>query len=137
MDDHERNKLLERLDRSVSTVGARIPDQLTVLGEPVDLREFVFEINRMDAVPPEERERVEETKRKLRRERERRRERIEEGDISYKEGEQLVKDIIGIDRALNGLENLEASDIETDAERRAVADQKRWQSFLKQILGED
>jgi hypothetical protein len=135
--EYERKQLLERLDRSGSTVGLDIPERITVQGESVDLREFVFEIKRLESVPSGERERVQTAKSNLRRERLQRRQRIEDGEISYEEGEALVESILGIDRALNALESLGPTDLEAEARRREVADRKRWMSFLKQVLGHD
>jgi len=135
--EYERKQLLERLDRAGSTIGADIPERITIQGEEVALREFVFEIKRRETVPPGERERVEEAKSNLRRERLQRRQRIEDGEISYEEGERLAEAVVGIDRALNALENLGPTDLEGEAKRKEMADQKRWMSFLKQVLGHE
>ncbi len=137
MKAYQRKQLLERVGRDGSTVGATIPDTISVQGEQLDLRTFVFEINRRETIPPGERERVETAKRNLRRERVERLDRIETGEISYAEGEQLADSIIGIDRALNALDQLEPVDLEAEAERQATADRKRWTRFLQKALGHD
>ncbi len=134
MKQFERKQLLERIERESATVGASIPDQITVQGEEIDLREFVFEIRRRDTVPRGERERVENAKRNLRRERLQRKQRIEDGDITREEGERLAEAIIGLDRALNELENL-AVDVEAEAQAQETADRKRWTKFLQKALG--
>jgi hypothetical protein len=54
----ERKQLLERIQRESATVGATIPDEITVQGEEIDLQQLVFEIRRRDTTPPGERERV-------------------------------------------------------------------------------
>ncbi len=135
--EYERKQLLERLDRAGSTVGVDIPERITVQGEPVDLREFVFEIKRHESIPSGERERVKKAKSNLRRERLQRRQRIEDEEMSYDEGEAIVESILGIDRALNALESLGPTDLESEARQQEVADRKRWMSFLKQVLGQD
>ena len=135
MKEYERKRLLERVEREAATVGATIPETIEVQGEPVDLREFVFEIRRRDAIPAGERERVERAKKNLRRERLQRRQRLEEADISRAEGEELAAAIVGIDRALNGLEQLGPVDLEAEADRQAAADTKRWMQFLRKALG--
>jgi len=135
--EFERKQLLERVEREGATVGADIPETIDVQGEPIDLREFVFEIKRRDTVPSGERDRVERAKKNLRRERIERKQRIEEGDITFAEGEQLVESIVGIDRALNALESLGPTDLEREAAAQEAADQKRWMSFLKQALGRE
>ncbi|MEF8773984.1 MAG: DUF5788 family protein [Halobacteriales archaeon] len=137
MNEIERDRLLERIQRESATVGASIPDRITVQGEAVDLQEFVFEVKRRETVPPGERERVERAKRNLRRERLARKQRLEDGDITREEGERIVEAIVGIDRALNALESLEPTDVEAEAERAEAVDRKRWINFLRQVLGRD
>ncbi len=137
MQEYERKQLLERVDREGATVGADIPETITVQGEPVDLQEFVFEIKRRETVPSGERDAVEQAKRNLRRERIDRLEQIEEGAISREKGEKLATAIIGIDRALNALESLGPTDLEREQQAKQAADQKRWMSFLKKALGDD
>ncbi|WP_411965613.1 DUF5788 family protein [Haloferax sp. YSMS24] len=137
MKEFERKQLLERVNREGATVGTQIPDRIDIQGEQIDLKQFVFEIKRRDTIPPGERERVDEAKRNLRRERLERLQPIEDGEISYEEGRSLVDDIIGIDRALNALEQLKATDLEQESKLQNAADQKRWMNFLKKALGRD
>jgi hypothetical protein len=135
--EYERKRLLERIDREASTVGADVPDEIRLDGEPFPLREFVFEVRSLDGVPPERRERVEWAKKQLRRARLERRQRIEEDDISKEEGERLVEDVVGIDRALNALSDLGPTDVEAAAASQERADQKRWFQFLRKALGHE
>ena len=137
MKEYERKGLLERVNREAATVGAAIPDEIEIQGEPIELQSFVFEIERRETVPPGERERVEQAKRNLRRERLERLERIEENEVSYERGESLAASIIGIDRALEALDGLNDLDPETEAQRQETADRKRWMNFLKKALGRD
>lgn len=137
MKEFQRKQLLERVNREGATIGASIPDEIEVQEEILDLQEFVFEIKRRDTIPSGERDRVDQAKRNLRRERIERLEKIEENEVSYKEGEQLVESIIGIDRALNALEQLEPVDLEQEAKVQEAADKKRWMSFLNKALGRD
>jgi hypothetical protein len=135
--EFERKQLLERVNREGATVGATIPETIDVQGEVVDLQAFVFEIKRRETVPKGERERVERAKKNLRRERLQRLQRIEDGEVSYAEGERLVESIIGIDRALNALEGLGPANLEREAEAQEAADRKRWMKFLRKALGHD
>ncbi|MFB6281741.1 MAG: DUF5788 family protein [Haloferacaceae archaeon] len=137
MKEYQRKQLLERVEREGATVGASIPERIEVQGEPIDLQEFVFEIKRRDSVPPGERERVERAKRNLRRERLDRLGRIEDGEVSFEEGERLARSVIGIDRALEALEGLDAADLEREAAATEAADRKRWMKFLRKALGRD
>ena len=133
--EYERKQLLERIDREGATVGVRIPEEIELDGEPFDLRSFVFEVKRHDAVPEADRERVEAAKRRLRRERVARQRTIEAGEVSYEEGRAMADAVLGIDRALNALDSLEPTDLEAEASTRAMADRKRWLRFLKQVTG--
>ena len=135
--EFERKRLLERIGREGATVGADIPEEIDIQGEEVALQEFVFEIRRRETVPAGERERVERAKRNLRRERLQRKQRIEDGDISYEEGEDLASAIVGIDRALGALDQLGPVDIEREAQAREAADRKRWMDFLRKALGDE
>jgi hypothetical protein len=135
--EFERKQLLERVEREGATVGADIPDEIEVQGETVALQEFVFEIRQRETVPSGERERVERAKRNLRRERLQRKQRIEAGEISYEEGEELARAVIGIDRALNALEQLGTVDLEREAQAQEAADRKRWMKFLRKALGHE
>lgn len=137
MKEFQRKQLLERVNREAATVGAEIPDAIDVQGEEIELRDFVFEIKRRDTIPSGERERVEEAKRNLRRERRQRLQQIEDGEISYEKGEYLAESIVGIDRALSALEQLRPVDLEQESSVQATADQKRWVRFLKQALGHE
>ena len=137
MKEYEREILLERIGREGATVGADIPERIDVQGESVDLQEFVFEIKRRETVPPGERERVERAKKNLRRERLERKQLIEDREVDFDEGEEVAGAIIGIDRALNALESLGPTDIETEQQRKEAADTKRWMNFLQQALGRD
>ncbi|WP_049937050.1 DUF5788 family protein [Haloplanus natans] len=137
MKEFERKQLLERVNREGATVGADIPERITVQGEEVDLQRFVFEIKRRETVPAGERERVDRAKKNLRRERLQRLQRIEDDEVSYEEGKQLVESIIGIDRALNALEQLGPANLEREAQAQEAADRKRWMSFLKKALGHE
>ncbi|MEF8780441.1 MAG: DUF5788 family protein [Haloferacaceae archaeon] len=137
MKDYQRKVLLERVNREGATIGASIPETIELEGEEVELRAFVFEVKRRETIPEGERERVETAKRNLRRERLRRLDRLETGELSYAEGERLAESIVGIDRALEALEQLRPVDLEAEEKRQEAADRKRWMSFLRQALGHD
>jgi len=134
---YQQKQLLERIGRDGATVGARLPEAIDVQGETLDLQQFVFEIKRRDTIPPGERDRVETAKRNLRRERVERVELIENNEVSYEEGVDHADAIVGIDRALNALDQLDPVDLEAEAKRQEAADQKRWTKFLKKALGHE
>ena len=137
MQEFERKQLLERIEREGATVGMDIPDEITVQEERIDLQSFVFEIQRRETIPRGERERVDQAKKNLRRERLERKQLLEEGEVSYERGEELAEAIIGIDRALNALEQLGPANLEQEAQAQEAADTKRWMSFLRKALGHE
>lgn len=137
MQRYERKQLLERAERESATIGASIPDEIEVQNREFPLREFVFEVKRLDSVPAEKREEVAEAKKLLRRERNDRKERLEAASITKAEGEEIVEAIVGIDRALNALESLGPTNIEREARAKEAADTKRWYSFVGDVLGWD
>jgi hypothetical protein len=112
-------------------VGREIPDELTVQGTTIDVKEFVFECKRLDAVPESERERVEAVKTELRRERLERKQRLEREDVTRQEGERLVESIHGIDRALNALEGLDAPSIGEDLRQKQLEDARELLSLIR------
>ena len=137
MQTFERKVLLERVDREGATIGATIPEVIEVQGESVRLREFVFEVKRLDSVPEDRMEEVASLKKLLRRERLQRRQRLEEADISKEEGEEIVDVIVGLDRALHALENLGPTNLAAEERAANAADKKRWFSFLRDVLGHE
>ncbi|WP_436934477.1 DUF5788 family protein [Halovenus marina] len=135
MEEFERKRLLERIEREGATIGAEIPDAIQIQGEEINLQEFVFEIRRRDTIPAGERDRVERAKKNLRRERLQRKQRIEDEQMTVEEGKRLARSIIGIDRALNELQTLDPPDIEQEAQLEETKDRKRWMQFLRKALG--
>ena len=108
-----------------------MPDELAVQGTTIDVKEFVFECKRLDTVPDSERERVEEVKTMLRRERLERKQRVEREDITHEEGERLVESIHGIDRALNALEGLETPDIGEELRQKKLEGARELLSLIR------
>lgn len=137
MEEYQRKQLLERIGRDGATVGVTLPESIEIQGEEIDLRSFVFEIKRRDTIPQGERDRVEQAKRNLRRERTERLARIDNNEVSYEDGQSLAASIIAIDRALNALEQLGPTDLQAEADRQTAADTKRWMNFLKKALGRE
>ena len=137
MKAYQQKQLLERIGRDGATVGRQLPEGIEIQGETIDLREFVFEIKRRETIPSGERDRVETAKRNLRRERVERVELIENNEVSYEEGQDHVEAIVGIDRALNALDQLEPVDLEAETKRQDAADKKRWTKFLQKALGHE
>lgn len=133
MNDRQRQRLLDRIRRKSATIGEELPETVTVQGTEVNLREFVFECKRLDTIPEDERDRIEEMKRRLKRERLARKQRVAEADISYEEGEALVESITGIDRALTALEGLDSPDLSEKLRRKKLEDARDLLAMIEQL----
>jgi len=130
MNERTRRRLLEKLRRPSGTVGGEIPDELTVQGETVDVKAFLFECERLDGIPESERERLESLKRSLQRERLDRKQRLEREDLTAEEGEAIVRRVRGIDRALNALEGLDSASIEERLRRKQLEDAEELRTLM-------
>jgi hypothetical protein len=133
MDDAERAELLERVNRKGATIGTSLPETVTVDDEELPLAEFVIETRKVPGVPPEHRDLLDDAKRTLRTERAQRLERLEEAPLDVETAETLADEIVGIDRALNALENIRQPDYGDTAKTAAIDDHKRWATFLDQL----
>ncbi|MFH5797067.1 DUF5788 family protein [Haladaptatus sp. CMAA 1911] len=132
MNERQRRRLLDRIQRPSATVGKQMVDELTIQGTTIDVQEFVFECKRLEAIPESERAAVEEMKTKLKRERLARKQRIEREEMTEEEGERLVRSIHGIDRALNALEGLDSPSIEEEMRLKKLKDARELLSLIRQ-----
>ena len=130
MDDAAREKLLRRVNRQGATVGASLPETVSIGDEELPLAEFVIETRKVPGVPPEHRDLLADAKKTLRSERARRLERLESDPLERGEAETLADEIVGIDRALNALENIRKPDYGETARTATIDDHKRWTKFL-------
>jgi len=146
MDESEREAILDRVTSQSATVGASVPDTVTIDGSPVDLSEFIVETRAVETVPPDVERKVSSVKSTLRAERERRMARLrgERGETDAKDAhddapldretaERLADEIVGIDRALNALETIRHPDF-ADEHRSATLDgHERWLAFVDAV----
>lgn len=133
MNDAEREKLLKRLNRQSATVGASIPETLTVDGNEIELKEFLIETRKIETLPPETSELVSRARQLFATEREKRVERLKNDQLTFEEAEQLADEIIGIDRARNALKTIRHPSFGDEASSATIDDHKRWLSFLDSI----
>jgi hypothetical protein len=132
--DRRREELLERVTRKTATVGQRIPTAVDIQGTEMNLKEFVWETKRQGTVPPELRDRVREVRQNLTTERNERKERLESAELTESEAETLAESIVGIDRALAALQNLQEPDLAESARKQEIENNRRWVNFLDNIL---
>lgn len=133
IDEDERAALLERVNKKTATVGASMPDTVTVGGTEVDLEAFVVETRKLERILPDTAARLEAAKRALRDERASRFDCLESDPLAPDAAEGLAEEIIGIDRALHSLENVRQPDYGDVARTASIEDHKRWVAFLDEI----
>ena len=88
---------------------------------------------RFDAVPPDERERIEELKRQFKRERLARKQRLAEAEITGEEGERPVDSIRGIDRAITAPEGRDSPSLTETLRHKETRDARRLLSLVEQM----
>lgn len=137
MDEAERENLLEKISSRSATVGHQLPERVTVQGAEMNLKEFVFQTESLDRLPPGERERIESVRQQIHEERQACKRRLEtEESLTREEGEELARKIIGLDRALNALRNLNRQgEFAEEARRQEIEDADRWISFVDRLTG--
>lgn len=137
MKPYERQALLDRIEREGATVGASIPDRLTVQDEAIPLREAVLSLHREAPLADDREAYRRDLVIRLRRERTRLIRELETADIGRPTAERIVEDVVGIDRALEVLGSIgDPVDIEAEIRRQELAEMERWRSFLKRARGE-
>ncbi|MEF8780173.1 MAG: DUF5788 family protein [Haloferacaceae archaeon] len=135
MNEKRREELLARIRRQGATVGASIPETVTVGEAQLPLREFLIETRKVEGVPPDARDLVRDTTRKLNGRREELVARLETAPLEDEEAERIADEIVGIDRAINALENLRRPTYGEETAGEALADHRRWLDFLRTIQG--
>ncbi|MFP4530824.1 MAG: DUF5788 family protein [Halodesulfurarchaeum sp.] len=128
-----RAELLERIGRRTATIGQQIPETVTIDGEPFELRDFVVETKSQGGVPTEKREAVRDVRKTLSRERTRRRERLANESLTEANAEELARTILGLDRALTALGNLDETDLKSRSHEEYVEGTRRWVEFVDQL----
>jgi len=133
MDEAEREQLLKRVNRQSATVGASIPETITVDGQELELKEFLVETRKIETLPPETSELVSRVRQRFAVEREHRLDRLKHDQLTSEEAEQLAEEIIGIDRARNALKTIRHPSFGEEARTNSIEDHKRWLSFVDSI----
>jgi hypothetical protein len=133
MDESERAELLRQVDRQSATVGATIPETVTIHGEELQLREFLIETRSVDRISAETSDIVSKAKRIFREERAERVDRLEDHPLDREQAERLADEIVGIDRALNALGTIRHPDFGDESHSATIEDHKRWLGFLESV----
>jgi hypothetical protein len=133
VDEERREELLDRISKRGSTIGAQIPEEVTIDDQTIALRSFVWETKKQGVVPPEKRESVQQVRAKLKRERDRLKDRLRNDPLSPDEAEELTETIVGIDRAISALKSLREPDLQEHAHEEYVESNRRWVNFIDQL----
>jgi len=128
-----REELLDEVRRNTATIGKRIPETVSVDGEPFELRAFVMETKSQGAIPPDRRESVRSVRNTLERERKRRLERLETASLTEPEATELADTILGLDRALTALSNLSEPSFESRSDRAEIDGTRQWLDFVDKL----
>ncbi|WP_435361828.1 DUF5788 family protein [Haloarchaeobius sp. DFWS5] len=120
MEEHRRDELLDQLRRSSARVGGSMPESVVLNDETVPLQQFYFEVSGRDQLSPTESERVEEVLRFLRRERLRLVQLVENDEVDYETGTELVTTVANLERAINAFESLEGSSIGEELRQKKI-----------------
>ncbi len=133
MDSADRHALIKRVSKQGATIGASLPETVTVHGEEIDLDAFLIETRKVDGVPPDAAEILSEAKREFQAARNEKYERLKHAPLNKAEAEALATEIIGIDRALNALRRIRRPQYGEESQAKQIEDYKRWLGFLDQI----
>jgi predicted Rdx family selenoprotein len=129
-----REELLDRIARRGSTIGQRIPEAVTIEGQEIALRSFVWETKKQGVVPPDKRESVQRVRATLNCERDRLKERLRDDPLTTEEAESIADTIVGLDRAITALKSLREPDLQKHAHEEYIESNKRWMNFINQLL---
>ncbi|MFB6188932.1 MAG: DUF5788 family protein [Halapricum sp.] len=134
MSADRRRELLKWISKPGSTIGERIPEEVTIDEQTIELRAFVWETKKQGVVPPDKRDSVLRVRSKLKRERNRLKDRLEDDPLSPDQAQSIAETIVGIDRAITALKSLREPDFSKHAHEEYVESNKRWVNFINQLL---
>jgi len=131
----ERRRILARIHSALGAVGARIPDAIDVGGKRLRLKDAVFTYLDKERLSAEDLEAVDNLSSALRERVARLEGSIAGDDISESRAIELMREVLGILRALDHLRKLGADPKKANLARATlmerVDDEKRWLAFLK------
>lgn len=124
----ERERLLGEIEDPASMVGTEIPDMVIWNGKEIRLRNEIWKLNHSGSEREKRKKELLEVLNNLIEENIKR---IRNEDITAEEGEEIVRETVGLKRAID---NLQKRDYEIeDEESREINDQKHWLKLIKRI----
>jgi hypothetical protein len=133
MDERQRDELLGKVRGTNSTIGADIPESITVDGETVPIREVYFEVSGHEELPAADRERVDAILSYLRRRRLALVQQIQRREVDYETGESLVDEVRDLDRAINAFESLEDPSLAEQVRREEIESARELVDMMRQF----
>lgn len=126
MDDSQRETYLTEITGDGATVGASIPDEIVVDGEEVNVKQKIFDEEcDADSLVVKLRRRKNSIKQQV----------SNDSDLTEEEASELVDKAIGIQRAIEMLQDSDES-ISAEAQQNEVKDQHRWKNFVDNVSTE-
>ncbi len=127
--NRERQELMRLMEDPATAVGIQIPGSIIWNGKEIKLRNEIWELTHDESEGERRKKELLEILNNLINEKI---ERIRTGDITMEEGEHLVEECVGLERAVDDLQNRNR-DIEEDMKNREIKDHKRWLKFIKRV----
>jgi hypothetical protein len=133
MEDSAVKKYISMIEKDSSTVGVKIPENIEIRNENINLKEIVLEVNRDSDLENEYGLTELELKKLLRREKNDLVSKIEDGEVSEEEAEEIVNKVRKIDRSLNSITSDREESLEKKIKRKEAMKEKKWRNFIKKI----
>ena len=135
LEPDERRRILARIHSALGAVGARIPEHIDVGGKRLRLKDAVFSYLDKEMLSAADLEAADTLSAALRERVSRLESSIARDDISEKNAIELMREVLGILRALDHLRKLRAdpekAGLARDTLMNRVDDERRWLAFLK------
>lgn len=132
MNERDRERLLGKLNRPARTVGTQLPDEIEVGGTAFDPVQFIFECEDLEPVTESASKEIDEVKSSLERERLDRKQRLRTADISVEEGERIVEEVVGLDRAITALESVDGPEFAERERQNKLQSARELMSLVRQ-----
>ena len=135
----ERENYLIRLDKEFAFAGTIIPDTITVDGQQIRLRSFVFEVmKKKGSITPEEQAKIDRTWQWYEGSAPTSSEKIGSADLTVAEAESLYMTAVGLDRAIDtlGRAHEPRSSVVEEARKAKMEDGRRWLGLVRRIYHE-
>ena len=133
--EKDKKILIEKLNKSFSTVGKEIPDLLVIDGEKLELSNIILNLIKKTEITKEDLK-IKSNLHKLLVKKEENNENIlKNKDLTNEEAENIYEETLGIKRAILALEGVgkEKEDLKNAYRDDGVEDMKRWIDFLKKV----